>query len=510
MTDVRNNKIGFTLIEILISVTIFIIVLGSIFSIFYFYVQRDIDLMSKQIEISETRIFITQISKELRDARLNTIATNKSSICPDLNNTYKINQAKNSISFILGNKCIRYRVENNNLNILVRDEEDLKTSVSIVSVSSVLSPTTEVLFLNFNIDTDQSYVTTNLKVQNTNNLKSKPLFYQFTINNSQKITFNDNYQNEILNIVSENNAQNIYKIEVDANYIYLIYKDSAIDIYGINDLKKKGSLSGSIYISEVTKTILYKNYLIIFGLNIDKNGGWYRVVDISPVNNNQDPVQVVRGSDSTQITNDLLLKDNYLYVSVASNNFFKGGLYIYSISDRGNLNLENSFNDPVNLSHNLAVDENKLYQGFSSASESGLKEFNIINPTSPLLLNIYKNIRPGSFTIKDNLLYTTSQEFKIYDINNINNGPLNKTDLNIGDYNDNIQMIGSNVLINKLVDKNFESSILINASDKYNPFIKKKDLIGFDILIGGNVYSKNLNNEIKMLKLFNINNVVEK
>ncbi len=516
----KNNR-GFTLLEVIISVTIFILVLGSIFIVFSFTVDKDRKLIESQQQLSSIRVVINQLSKEFKNAEINTFIKRDTTICPRINEIFKIGNNSSSISLILGNKCIRYKLGTYNKKggVLLRDEEDAIDGEEILFDVPVLNPSIEVGALSFFISgINRHSITTSILVGGVNESLSKVFNYQFTIKNNKNFSLKNKYE-----VKRDNDGLGINgsfcKVLADKKYIYAIYQNSAVEVYDLEDLNLVGSLSGSISMSKVIDAVIYNDFLIVFGLDSAGNEGWYRVINMSPIDFGKSPVQVVGGSGLASIANFLALKDNYLYISRASDGFIKGGIDIYSISSDGDLNLENSFIDTNNYSGHLHVFDDYLYEESWGDDDikRNLKEYNISSSSNPLLVDIYQDVDPGSMTIKDGFLYTSGDGFNIYRVSNIGAGKLNRGKVDLGGYGYNMQLVGPDIFLSNGREKkvfyenscdNFNTSYVINASDPLNPFVSNSYKGGLDVVRVPYVYRKGVNN-IEILKLFEINNIID-
>jgi competence protein ComGF len=517
-----KNNVGFTLLEVLVSITIFILVLGSIFVIFSFAIDKDRKLMESQYQLSNIRIFIDQFSKELKNTEVNTFINRDTTICPRINEIFKLGENLDSISFLIEDRCIRYKigVYGRKNRVLLRDEEDALSGSKILVNEPVLDPNTEIASLNFFITgINNNTVTTNLRIGNLGELPSEIFNYQFTIKNNKSFSLKNKYEIKKDNYGLGLNSS-FCKILSDKNYIYAIRKNSAIEIFDLDSLSLVGSLSGSIAMSEIVDVVIYNNFLVIFGLDSTGQEGWYRVVNILPVLSGKSPVQVVGGSGFAPVANFLALKDNYLYVSHSSDGFIKGGIDIYSISSDGNLNLENSFIETNNYSGHLYVHDSHLYEESwgDDSIKRNLKEYDISNPSNPLLINIYQNIDPGSMVIKDDLLYTSGDGFNIYQASNIGGGKLNKKRISLNGYGSNIQIVGSDIFLNEEINEGvfyknncstFSSSYIINVVNPLSPFVSNSYLGGLDIVRIPYSYRRGIDN-IEILKLFEMISIVER
>jgi hypothetical protein len=516
-----KSSSGFTLLEVLISITIFILVLGSIFVIFSFALDKDRKLMESQYQLSNIRIVVDQLSKEFKNAEINTFIKRDTTICPKINEIFKQGEDLDSISFVIGDKCIRYKigVYNKRDRVLLRDEEDASSGNKILFNEPVVDPNMEIGYIKFFITgVNNNSVTTSLRVGGDNELPSNIFNYQFTIKNNKNFSLKKNYEIKKDNYGLGVNGS-LCKILADKNYIYAIYENSALEVYKLDDLSLIGSLSGSISMSKVIDAVIYDKFLIIFGLDSEGREGWYRVISTLPVTTQKSPVQVVGGSGFASVANFLTLKDNYLYVSRGSDGFIKGGIDIYSISSNGNLNLENSFIDANNYSGHLYVNNNDLYEeswGDDDVSRN-LKEYDISNPSSPLLINIYQNIDPGSMAIKDDFLYTSGDGFNVYRASNIGGGKLNKKRIGLTGYGVSMQIVGSDIFLSEGIEsgifyKNscvkFNSSYVISISNPLIPFIGNSYLGGLDIVRIPYAYRRGADN-IEIIKLFEMNSILD-
>ena len=330
---------------------------------------------------------------------------------------------------------------------------------------------------------------------------------------------------KINQIAGSSSEGSICKIEGSQNYAYVVYDNSAVEIYDTSDLSlvPGGYLGPSLDMSEVVDVVLYQDYLIIFGLNTAGDNGWHRIIDIS---NPGSPGQVLSWSDD--IVTFLMVRDDYLYASLGYDNIggIHGGLNVYDLSTLpGSLNESlGSIDYPSNYSHYLTTQDDYLYQEIWPGEGTADKDLivydisDLSNPTSPI---IYSDINPGSMYVENDFLYTTGDDFKVYDITDIGNGAVNTNSPGFADptYSYNLQILRGNALIDRdLIGsepfvnacRDFESSFIVDVSDSTNPYIKKEYTNGMGKLIGDYIYRKNDSNEIEILKLFDSGEVGEK
>ena len=223
---------GFTIIELLIAITIFTLVLSSIFSIFIFSLKRNQKLMKNQNQVSAVRNIFSSMEKEIRNAEVNNYAFRSSSICPDQGKIFKIDESAPSVSFVLNDKCIKYRIGTigTNISVLFKEGEDASDGANHIE-RAVLDPNLEVIELNFvKSSLSDPSITIEMAVKITGQDNNKALKYQFTIDNIKDTILKKDYLKEWTEF------NEVYDTVKNGDYAY-VATDQGLKIFNISDPK---------------------------------------------------------------------------------------------------------------------------------------------------------------------------------------------------------------------------------------------------------------------------------
>ncbi len=228
---IQENLKAFTLIEMLISVTIFILTITTVLTIFTFSLKRNKEFIGKQSEIDAGRLIFEEISRELHSAKINDSIDRSSSICPPLNTVFDISEGKKAISFILNDKCVKYKLGTygGNNNVLLREEEKAVdgTSHSLMPISDYKN--LEISDLVFDINSDDEYlVNLKISVKAKGEPDSKSFNYQNSIKSSRSQVVKKNY----LKYWSDFN--DVYDSAKKDNYVYLA-TDNGLKVFDVSD-----------------------------------------------------------------------------------------------------------------------------------------------------------------------------------------------------------------------------------------------------------------------------------